>query len=59
MKDDQALLVMSLIARRASSWAHDIICCRSINEGQISDDAVARFKRDIQQALDILNREST
>lgn len=56
MKEDQALLAMTLIARRATSWAHDVICSRSINDGKVSDDAIVRFKRDIQSALEILDR---
>lgn len=57
MKEDQALLAMTLIARRASAWAHDIVCSRSINDGQVSEDAVSRFKHDIHEALGILDRD--
>lgn len=58
MNEDQALLAMTLIARRASSWAHDIICSKPISEGKISADAVERFKQEIREALAVLDRES-
>jgi hypothetical protein len=54
MKEAKALLVMTLIARRSSAWAHDIICSRPINDGEVSDDAMLRFANDIRDALDIL-----
>lgn len=55
MDEETALLAMTLIARRASSWAHDVICSRSISDGKFSDDAVDRFRRDITEALAILD----
>jgi len=54
MKEAKALLVMTLIARRSSAWAHDIMCSRPINNGEVSDDAMQRFTNDIRDALDIL-----
>ncbi len=56
MNEDQALTAMALVARRSAMWVHDVICSRSINDGQISADAVDRFKKDILEALAILDR---
>lgn len=55
MKESKALLVMSLIARRSSSWMHDIITSRSINQGEVSEDAMRRFAKDITDALAIID----
>ena len=57
MKEQQALLAMTLVARRAAMWAHDVLSSHSINEGEISDDAASRFKSDIMEALAILDRK--
>lgn len=54
MTQEKALLVMTLVARRSTAWAHDIICSHSINDGVISDDAIQRYTRDIMEALAIL-----
>lgn len=52
MTRTKALLVMTLIARRSSAWAHDIVTGRP---GEISEESVRSFSRDIRDALDILN----
>jgi len=54
MKQEKALLVMTLVARRSTAWAHDILCSSSINDGKVSDDAIQRYSRDIMEALTIL-----
>lgn len=51
MKRAKALLVMTLVARRSSSWAHDVI---TGGAGDVSDDAIQRYTRDIMEALTIL-----
>lgn len=56
--EHQALLAISLVARRASIWAHDILCNRPISDGKISVDTAERFKKDILEALSILDRQS-
>lgn len=55
MKQEKALLVMTLIARRSATWAHDIVCSSPINNGEVSDDAMQRYSKDIMEALAILN----
>jgi hypothetical protein len=57
LKEAQALLVMSLVARRASSWAHDVIASTSINKGQVKDEAMRRFAKDITDALAIIDEQ--
>jgi rRNA-processing protein FCF1 len=36
---------------------HDIICNESISNGEVSDDAVERYVRDIKEALDIFTKD--
>lgn len=55
MKEGKALLIMSLIARRSSSWMHDVVTSRSVNRGEVSDDAMRRFAKDITDALAIID----
>lgn len=55
--DDQAMLAMTLIARRASAWAHDKTASQSISNGYFKREAIVRFKRDILEALAILDRD--
>ena len=45
---------MTLVARRSSAWAHDIVTSGPINNGEVSDDAMQRYARDIMEALTIL-----
>lgn len=52
MKRAKALLIMTLIARRSSAWAHDVV---TSCQPEISDDAIQRYTRDITEALAILN----
>lgn len=54
MKQEKALLVMTLIARRSTAWAHDIVCSSSISNGEVSDEAMQRYASDIMNALAIL-----
>lgn len=56
MKEAKALLVMSLVARRSSAWMHDIVCTSSISDGEVGDDAVQRYTKDIMDALAIFDR---
>jgi hypothetical protein len=55
LKEAKALLVMTLVARRATAWAHDVIASTSINKGQVRDDAMRRFAADITAALAIID----
>lgn len=51
---EKALLVMTLVARRSSAWAHDIVSGSPISDGTVSDDAVSRYAKDIMEALTVL-----
>lgn len=55
MKQEKALLVMSLVARRSAAWAHDIVTTMPINQGEVSDESMGRFKKEITDALAILD----
>ena len=55
MKEARALHVMSLIARRSSSWAFDVISTTSINNGEVKEDAMQRFAKEITDVLDLIN----
>lgn len=56
MNENQALLAMTLVARRAAMWVHDVMCSRPIGDGQVSKDACDRFRAEILEALAILDR---
>jgi hypothetical protein len=51
MNREKALLVMTLVARRSSAWAHDVI---TGGGGEVSGDAIQRYEKDITDALAIL-----
>lgn len=53
MTQEKALLVMTLVARRSSAWAHDLICSMPITS-EFSDEAAQRYVRDIMDAIAIL-----
>ena len=55
MKETKAMHVISLIARRSSAWAFDVISTASINNGEVRDEAMQRFAKEITDALDLLN----
>jgi hypothetical protein len=54
VKQAKALLVMTLVARRSAAWAHDVVTSGPINDGEVSDDAIQRYAKDIMDALTIL-----
>ena len=54
MKQEKALLVMTLVARRSSAWAHDVVTSMPINEGEVSDESIRRYTKEIMEALAIL-----
>lgn len=54
MKQSKALLVMTLVARRSAMWAHDVVTSTPINNGEVSDDAIERYTKEITEALAIL-----
>lgn len=51
MRREKALLVMTLVARRSSAWAHDII---TGGPSDVRDEAIQRYARDVMDALAIL-----
>lgn len=55
MREARALHVMMLIARRSSAWAFDVISTTSINEGEVKDEAMQRFAKEITDVLDLIN----
>jgi hypothetical protein len=55
MKEAKALHVMTLIARRSSAWAFDVISTTRINHGEVRDESMQRFAKEITDALDLLN----
>lgn len=56
MHEDQALLAMTLVARRASDWAHSVVTSKPFSDGVITGESVARFRSEILAALAILDR---
>lgn len=56
MHEDQALLAMTLVARRASDWAHSVVTSKPFSDGVITRESVARFRSEILEALAILDR---
>lgn len=55
MKESKALHVMTLIARRSSVWAFDVVSTTSINRGEVKDDDMRRFAKEITDVLELLN----
>lgn len=55
MREAKALHIMSLIARRSSSWTFDVISTRSINDGEVKDEAMHRFAKEITDALELID----
>lgn len=47
---------MTLVARRSSAWAHDIIAGAPADlvKGEVRDEAIQRYAKDIMDALAIL-----
>lgn len=52
MKRRRALWIVTLVAKRAAEWAFSIV---TGDDGDVADESMGRFRRDIENALAILD----
>lgn len=55
MKEAKALHIMTLISRRSSAWAFDVVSTTSINNGEVKDESMRRFAKEITDALELID----